>query len=185
MNGDMGVFVGIERPDWPTLKLSYPAEKASVYDGVGDATSIIAGRLSFALGVQGPCVSVDTACSSALVALHGAWAAVRVGECAGACASAVGLKLSPHPTLAAATAGMLSLDGRCKTWDARANGYVRSEGVGSAALQSGAAAPGGGVAVLSGVAVRQDGRSASLTAPNGSAQQTLLRAALSVAIVPL
>jgi hypothetical protein len=79
---------------------------------------------------------------------------------------------------------MLSVDGRCKTWDARANGYVRSEGIGSAALQSGSAAPGGGAAALSGVAVRQDGRSASLTAPNGSAQQTLLRAALSVAGVP-
>jgi acyl transferase domain-containing protein len=91
----------------------------------------------------------------------------------------VSLKLAPQPTLGAAAAGMLSVDGRCKTWDARANGYVRSEGVGCTVV-----APGGegaaGVGLL-GLAVRQDGRSASLTAPNGSAQRALLHAALEAA----
>ena len=124
-------------------------------------------------------MSVDTACSSALVALHGAWAAVRSGECGSACASAVGLKLSPHPTLAAATAGMLSVDGRCKTWDARANGYVRSEGVGACVL--GATTANAAAVALGGIAVRQDGRSASLTAPNGSAQRALLLACSALA----
>ena len=105
LGDDTGVFLGIERPDWALLQaLAPPAATQSAYAATGDTTSVAGGRLSFVLGLQGPCVSVDTACSSALVALHGAWAAVRLGECAGACASAVGLKLSPHPTLAAATA---------------------------------------------------------------------------------
>ena len=173
LGGDGGVWVGIERPDWALLAAARPA---SVYAVTGDTASVAGGRLSFVLGLQGPCVSVDTACSSALAALHGAWAAVRAGECGGGVASAVSLKLSPRPTLGAAAAGMLSVDGRCKTWDARANGYVRSEGVGCAAVAAGEA----GLRLL-GVAVRQDGRSASLTAPNGSAQRVLLGAALAAA----
>ena len=173
LGGEGGVFVGIERPDWALLASSRPS---SVYAVTGDTISVASGRLSFALGLQGPCVSVDTACSSALVALHGAWRAVLSGECPEGAASAVSLKLTPQPTLAAAAAGMLSLDGRCKTWDARANGYVRSEGVGCTVV-----APGGDGVVLLGLAVRQDGRSASLTAPNGSAQRTLLGAALASA----
>ena len=92
-------------------------------------------------------------------------------------AAAVSLKLAPQPTLGAAAAGMLSVEGRCRTWDVRANGYVRSEGVGCTVL-----APGGeGGMSVAGVAVRQDGRSASLTAPNGSAQRALLGAALASA----
>jgi 3-oxoacyl-(acyl-carrier-protein) synthase len=176
LGGEGGVFVGIERPDWALLAFSWPA---SVYAVTGDTTSVASGRVSFALGLQGPCVSVDTACSSALVALHGAWRAVVGGECPEGTAAAVSLKLAPQPTLGAAAAGMLSVDGRCKTWDVRANGYVRSEGVGCTVV-----APGGegaaGVGLL-GLAVRQDGRSASLTAPNGSAQRTLLQAALASA----
>merc|ERR1712147_503336 len=101
-----GVWVGIERPDWALLAAARPA---SVYAVTGDTTSVACGRLSFALGLQGPCVSMDTACSSGLVALHGAWRAVIGGECADATAAAVGLKLAPQPTLGAAAAGMLSL----------------------------------------------------------------------------
>ena len=106
LGGEGGVFVGIERPDWALLASSRPS---SVYAVTGDTTSVASGRLSFALGLQGPCVSVDTACSSALVALHGAWRAVLSGECPEGAASAVSLKLTPHPTLGAAAAGMLSL----------------------------------------------------------------------------
>ena len=174
------VFVGIERPDWALLRALAPASAAaSVYAVTGDTTSIASGRLAFVLGLQGPCVSVDTACSSALVALHGAWAAVRSGECPGGLASAVSLKLVPQPSVAAAAAGMLSVDGRCKTWDARANGYVRSEGVGTCVL--GATAANAAAVALGGIAVRQDGRSASLTAPNGSAQRALLLACSALA----
>jgi acyl transferase domain-containing protein len=125
-------------------------------------------------------VSVDTACSSALVALHSGALAIRIGECRSAVASAVGLRLAPQVTLGIAAAGMLSVDGRCKTWDKGANGYVRSEGVGSTVLRAVLDdAPSN--LVLSGSAVRQDGRSASLTAPNGSAQRGLLVAAMAVA----
>ena len=133
MGGDGGVFLGIERPDWAIAQP--PAARASVYSVTGDNVSAAAGRLSFVLGLQGPCSSVDTACASALAALHGSAHAVRASECGHALALAVGLKLAPHGTLGAASAGMLSVDGRCKTLDARANGYVRSEGVGALVLQ--------------------------------------------------
>merc|ERR1712086_698853 len=153
LGGEGGVFVGIERPDWALLASSRPA---SVYAVTGDTTSVASGRLSFALGLQGPCVSVDTACSSVLVALHGAWRAVLSGECPEGAAAAVSLKLAPQPTLGLAAAGMLSVDGRCKTWDARANGYVRSEGVGCTVVATWEGAAGVG---LLGLAVRQDVRS--------------------------
>ena len=174
LGGGEGVFVGIERPDWALLSSLRPS---SVYAVTGDTTSVACGRLSFVLGMQGPCMSVDTACASALVALHGAWRAARSGDCDGAIAAAVSLKLVPHPTLGAAAAGMLSVDGRCKTFDAAANGYARSEGVGAATVRVDAAASACSLATVSGGAVRQDGRSASLTAPNGSAQRRLLSAA--------
>ena len=178
MGSDGGVFLGIERPDWA---LAQPASaRNSVYVVMGDNVSVAAGRLSFILGMQGPCSTFDTACSSALAALHGASHAVRNGECAHAVAEAVGLKLVPHGTLGAAAAGMLSIDGRCKTLDARANGYVRSEGVGALVLVAKAEQSASGTrSSLESSAVRQDGRSASLTAPNGSAQRSLLHVALS------
>ena len=90
-----------------------------------------------------------------------------------ALSTAVSLKLVPHGTILSMSAGMLSVDGRCKTLDARANGYARSEGVGALVLE-----PGASGLLLQRIAVRQDGRSASLTAPNGSAQRTLLLSAL-------
>ena len=162
MGGDSGVFLGIERPDWAVLQRA----ASSVYAVTGDNVSVAAGRISFVLGLQGPCSSVDTACASALAAMHGGSHAVRGGECGDALALAVGLKLLPHATLGAASAGMLSVDGRCKTLDARANGYARSEAVGALVLRPSDTGAGG--LELLGSAVRQDGRSASLTAPNGS-----------------
>ena len=111
-----------------------------MYDATSSTVSVASGRLSFVLGLQGACVSVDTACSSALVAMHGGVHAVRGGESSAALATAVSLKLVPHGTLGAASAGMLSADGRCKTLDARANGYARSEGVGALLLCEGGGA---------------------------------------------
>ena len=172
MGCDVGVLLGIERPDWALAQP--PLARGSVYAVTGDNVSAAAGRVSFALGLQGPCSSVDTACSSALAAVHWGGYAIRGGESRAALALAVSLKLTPHVTLGAASAGMLSVDGRCKTLDARANGYARSEGVGALVLREGS----GAALRLCGSAVRQDGRSASLTAPNGSAQRTLLVAAL-------
>ena len=167
MGGDSGVFLGIERPDW-ALVLP-PSARASVYAFTGSGTAAASGRLSFALGLQGPCSSIDAACASALTAFHGACSAARRGESSAALAIAISLKLSPHGGVALAGAGFISATGRCKTWDVSATGMVRSEGVGGFVL-----CPGENALEVNSSAVRQDGRSASLTAPNGSAQRTLL-----------
>ena len=175
LEGNIGVFLGIERPDWALAQP--PLARCSVYAATSDNVSVAAGRLSFVLGLQGPCFSVDTACASALAAMHTASSAIGDGDCSQALASAIGLKLVAQGTLGAAMAGMLSISGRCKTFDRHANGYVRSEATGALVLcseENGACA-----ALLGSSAVRQDGRSASLTAPNGSAQCKLLRAAAS------
>ena len=172
--GDGGVFLGIERPDWAIAQPRSARE--SVYAVTGDNVSAAAGRLSFMLGMQGPCLSADTACASALSALHGASYAVRGNECAFALTLAVSLKLAPYATLGAASAGMLSMDGRCKTFDAHANGYARTEGIG--ALLAMLADEVTLRVTVSSSSVRQDGRSASLTAPNGSAQRALIVATL-------
>ena len=179
MGSDGGVFLGIERPDW--VLAQPPSTRSSVYAVTSDNQSVAAGRISFVLGMQGPCLSVDAACSSSLVALQGGVCAVRDSECVNAVNLAVSLKLVPYVTLGLASAGMLSADGRCKTLDARANGYVRTEGVG--AIVATLSIVEMGLLLLGGLLVRQDGRSASLTAPNGSAQRVLLLGALSHASV--
>ena len=171
---ECGVFLGMERPDWVVAQP--PSVRASVYMVTADAASVAAGRLSFVLGLHGPCASIDAACASSMVAVDSAAGRVLHGECSDALAAGSSLKLVPHGTIGAARAGMLSVDGRCKSLDAAANGYARSEAVGALALDgAGERVP---VAHLAGSAVRQDGRSASLTAPNGSAQRVLLLAAL-------
>ena len=165
---DVGIFVGLMNTDFAQL-----AGSASVYAATGTQLSIVAGRMSFALGTHGPCASLDTACSSALVALDAATLSLRASDAS--LAAAANLLLAPLVSLLFARAGMLSVDGRCKTFDARANGYVRAEGIGAITLGAGAAAY-----TLAGVAVRADGKSASLTAPNGSAQARMIGAALAV-----
>ena len=153
--------------------------KQSVYAATGASTAVAAGRLSFTLGLQGACITIDTACSSSLSALHAAVLSQQALDGANvALVTAVNLVLTPSISVAYARAGMLSADGRCRTFDRRANGYVRSEGVGSLVLGSGGDAA-NRVAFSS---IAQDGRSASLTAPSGSAQAALLgRAAAQLA----
>ncbi|KAL3926242.1 MAG: hypothetical protein SGPRY_003387, partial [Prymnesium sp.] len=173
MGSDVGVSLAMEHPDWSLVQP--PSARSSVYSVTGDNVSVASGRLSFVLGLQGPCSTVDTACSAALVALQLAARALREGDCSrGALAISVSLKLSPFLTLVAASAGMLSVDGRCKTFDTRANGYVRAENAGACVLQAGKE----GEIELASAVVRQDGRSASLTAPNGTAQRNLLLVSL-------
>ena len=188
LGGSTGIFLAIERPDW-VLAMPPPA-RASVYAVTGDNVSVAAGRLCFVLGTQGPCASIDTACSSAMTAMHNAAHAVRDGECGrpDSAALALGIKfnLLPQSTLFGAAAGMLSVDGRCKTLDASANGYVRSEGAAVCVVQACSGSRDSAALQYSGSAVRQDGRSASLTAPNGSAQRTLILAAIErAALVPV
>ena len=126
-------------------------------------------------------MAVDTACSSSLVAVHQACQALHSGDCDLALAGGVNVLLSPATTIAASRARMLSPDGRCKTFDAAADGYVRSEGCGILVLKrlSDAVRDGDRIcAVIPGSAVNQDGASSGLTVPNGGAQQRLIAAAL-------
>ena len=180
---DTGVFVGISSSDYALISLADP-EKADAYSGTGNAHSIAANRLSYLLDLRGPSVAVDTACSSSLVALHLAVQALRSGEIRCAIVGGVNLLLSPQATNAFAHAGMLAADGRCKTFDASADGYVRGEGCGVVVLERVSTARERGDtirAVIRGTAVNQDGRSNGLTAPNGVAQQKVVRAALAAA----
>ena len=172
---DVGVFLGIERPDW--IIAQPPAARASLYAVTCDNVSVASGRISFILALQGTCCSVDTACSSSLVAMHSARLGLHESypPC-GTLTLAVSLKLVPHVTLGVASAGMLSIDGRCKTLDRRANGYTRAEGIGASCFVL-ADAEAASFSIRSS-AVQQDGRSASLTAPNGAAQVRLLNTAM-------
>jgi acyl transferase domain-containing protein/acyl-CoA synthetase (AMP-forming)/AMP-acid ligase II/acyl carrier protein len=177
---DTAVFIGISGNEYLQLQCEDPA-RIDAYAGTGNALSIAANRLSYLLDLRGPSVAVDTACSSSLVAVHLACQSLWSGESRLALAGGVNLILSPTLTLAFSQARMMAADGRCKTFDARADGYVRSEGCGVVVLKrlSDARADRDRVlAVIRGSAVNQDGRSNGLTAPNGSAQEAVIRAAL-------
>src|SRR6185369_12392165 len=133
------------------------------------------------LNLSGPSLALDTACSSSLVTVHLACQSLRRRETDVALAGGINLILSPEMTLALTKAHMMAADGRCKTFDAAADGYVRGEGCGMVVLKrlSDALADGDRIlAVIRGTAVNQDGRSSGLTAPNGAAQEVLLRTAL-------
>ena len=180
-----GVFVGLSSADYAQIQIKGgdPA-RIDAYFGTGNSPSVAAGRLSYSLGLQGPAMSVDTACSSSLVAVHLACQSLRNGESRMALAGGVNLILSPDATINFSRARMLAADGRCKTFDADADGYVRGEGAGMVVLKRlrDAIADGDRVlAVIRGSAVNQDGRSSGLTVPNGPAQQALIREALAAA----
>ena len=142
----------------------------SVYAATSGALSVLSGRLSYTLGLTGPCQTTDTACSASLVAAHQAVSALKLGESPAAAVAGVGM-LTVAVSVAFSTAGMLSALGRCHTFDRRADGYCRGEGCGAFYFSTEA----DDVAV-SGTAVQQDGPSASLTAPNGTSQQRLIEA---------
>ncbi len=176
---ETGVFVGISTNDYARLQMGHP-EKVDAWAGTGNALSIAANRISYQFGLNGPSMAVDTACSSSLVALHLASQSLRSGECRLALVGGVNVILSPETTLVFAKAGLLAPDGRCKAFDARADGYVRGEGAGVVVLRplSEAVAAGDDIyAVIRGSAVNQDGRSNGLMAPNGPAQQAVIRRA--------
>jgi acyl transferase domain-containing protein/acyl-CoA synthetase (AMP-forming)/AMP-acid ligase II/pimeloyl-ACP methyl ester carboxylesterase len=175
-----GVFVGISSSDYAQLQ-ARQGLAPDAYSGTGNAHSIAANRLSYALDLRGPSLSIDTACSSSLVAVHLACNSLQQGECDQAIAAGVNLLISPELSQTFQQAGMLAADGRCKTFAAAADGYVRGEGCGVVILKRLAAAQWDGdpiLAVIRGTAVNQDGRSNGLTAPNGRAQQAVIREAL-------
>ena len=175
-----GVFIGISSSDYSQLRLRYGSQ-IDAYLGTGNAHSIAANRLSYVWDLKGPSMAVDTACSSSLVAVHLASQSLKTGECDRAIVGGVNLMLSPELTQTFKLAGMMAQDGRCKTFDADADGYVRGEGCGVVVLKrlSDARQDGDRVlAVIKGSALVQDGRSNGLTAPNGLSQQAVIRQAL-------
>ncbi len=176
-----GVFVGISTNDYAQLTLFGDPDRIDVYSATGNALNAAAGRLAYFLGLRGPAMAVDTACSSSLVAVHLACQALCAGDCRLALAGGVNLMLTPHNTIATCRARMMARDGRCKAFDASADGYVRSEGCGMIVLKRLADARRDRdpiQAVIRGSAVNQDGASSALTVPNAAAQQDLLREAL-------
>jgi acyl transferase domain-containing protein/thioesterase domain-containing protein len=171
-----GVFVGISGNEYAHLTT---ADLAAVdaWTATGASMSIAAGRLSYALDLRGPSLSVDTACSSSLVAVHHAVRSLVTGESDTALAAGVNLLLTPAVTLGFQRAGALAPDGRCKAFDAAADGIVRGEGCGVVVLKRLADAERDGdrvLAVIHATAVNSDGRSNGLTAPNSEAQRALL-----------
>ncbi|MEF3117359.1 type I polyketide synthase [Streptomyces chrestomyceticus] len=176
-----GVFVGISYADYARLLARGGPERVDAYYSTGTALNAAAGRIAFTLGLRGPAMAVDTACSSSLVALHLAVRSLRAGESDAVLAGGVNLLLDPVSSVAVSRAHMLSPDGRCRTFAAGANGFVRSEGCGMLVLKRLADARRDGdrvLALIRGTAVNQDGMSSGLTAPNGRAQEEMLTAAL-------
>jgi acyl transferase domain-containing protein/acyl carrier protein len=177
---ETGVFVGISSFDFAQLQMAGDQE-LEIYASTGSALSVAANRLSYVLDLRGPSIAIDTACSSSLVAVHQACRSLRSRECRLALAGGVNVLLNGTLTDVFSKSGMLAPDGKCKTFDARADGYVRGEGCGIVVLKrlSEASRHGDAVlAVIRGSAVNHDGRSSGLTAPNGPAQERVIRAAL-------
>lgn len=176
-----GVFLGISTKDYSDIVRAPGGGTIDAYAATGGAMNVAAGRVSFTLGLQGPAMAVDTACSSSLVAVHLAVQSLRSRESNLALAGGVNVILLPDGFISFVSWGMMAADGRCKTFDASADGFVRSEGCGIVALKrlSDAQADGDPIlAVIRGSAVNQDGRSSGLTVPSGRAQQTMLQQAL-------
>jgi acyl transferase domain-containing protein/SAM-dependent methyltransferase/acyl carrier protein len=180
--GATGVFLGIGTSDYLQLHTELrDLDRIDAYLATGNSHSVAAGRLSYVLGLQGPSLSVDTACSSSLVAVHLACQSLRAGDCRMALAGGVNAILWVDNTVSLSKAHMLAPDGRCKTFDAGADGFVRAEGCGIVVLKRLSDAEADGdriVAVILGSACNQDGRSSGLTAPNGPSQEAVIRQAL-------
>ena len=173
---NVGIYVGISSTDYSRLAAAHSPE-ASPYGALSAAQSVACGRLAFTYNSSGAAVCTDTACSSSLVAASLAASALRSNFSPKALCAGVNMTVYLQTTLMFHAAGMLSADGRCKTLDAAADGYVRAEACAALKLTTSPYKEGLPV-TLKGVSVNQDGRSSSLTAPNGPAQQSVMRAAL-------
>jgi acyl transferase domain-containing protein/acyl carrier protein len=177
-----GVFIGISAFDYANLVAEYlPEAEVDPTVGTGSGHSPASGRLSYFFGFRGPSIAVDTACSSSLVSVQTACESLRRGDCNMALAGGVNMILSPFNHVVFSRAQMLAPDGRCKTFDQAADGYVRSEGAAVLVLKRLADAVNDRntvLAVIKGGAVNHAGASGGLTVPNGPAQQEVIRAAL-------
>ena len=175
-----GVMMGLSAWDYTIVNLERGAE-IDAYVSIGNLHSTAVGRISYLLGLQGPAVAVDTACSSSLVAVHLACQSLRLRESELALAGGVELSLSPFSAISLSKWSALSPRGRCRSFDAGADGYVRGEGAGVVVLKRLADALSDGnrvLAVVRGSAVNQDGHSNGLTAPNVLAQRDVITDAL-------
>jgi acyl transferase domain-containing protein/NAD(P)-dependent dehydrogenase (short-subunit alcohol dehydrogenase family)/pimeloyl-ACP methyl ester carboxylesterase/aryl carrier-like protein len=182
-----GVFTGVSTSDYNDL-LTRSGVPEEAHTATGISHAILSNRVSYCFNLIGPSEAIDTACSSSLVAVHRAIRALRSGECDSAIAGGVSVALTPGLFIAFADSGMLSPDGRCRTFDHNANGYVRGEGVGVVLLKrlDRALADGDHIhAIIKGSAVNHGGRAASLTAPNPRGQAAVLRAAYADANVDI
>ena len=179
---DTGVFFGASAFDYGLLQLTQA--ELDAYSSQGSVLAVIANRIAYQLDLHGPSFVVDTACSSALTAVHLACRSLRDAECRMAIVGAVNVLLASEWDEGLIKAGMLAPDGQCKTFDASANGYVRSEGCGALVLKryQDAVADGDRIyGAIVGSTLNQDGRSNGLTAPSGSAQEALVLSALAKA----
>jgi len=177
-----GTFIGIGQNDYAALSMTLDnVDSIDIHDATGNGLSFASGRLSYVLGLQGPTMPIDTGCSSSLVATHQACQSLRAQECSLALVGGVQLMVSPTATIAFSRMGVLAPDGRCRTFDAAANGFSRGEGCGVLILKrlSDAKSDGDNIlGLIRGSAINHDGRSSGLTAPNGLAQRALIRHAL-------
>ena len=174
-----GVFIGCSSGEYVRLQFGESSQLDALV-GTGNAPSMIASRISYWFDLRGPSLAIDTACSSSLVAAHFACQSLRRGESTLALVGGVNVILMPEPHIIFSRAGLLAPDGRCKVFDERADGYVRSEGAGLVVLKplSKALADGDSIyAVIRSSAVNQDGRSNGITSPNRQAQESVLREA--------
>ena len=182
----VGVRFGVGSADYPRLREQIgDIREVDGHHAMGEP-GLLAGRISHTFGLRGPSQTVDAACASSLVAVHDACRDLRLGECDLALAGGVNLLLAPYGYVLRSKLGVLSGSGRVRAFDARADGYVRGEGVGAVLLKRYADAVADGdriLAVVRGSAVNHDGRSSGLTVPNPAAQQELIRAALAQAAV--
>jgi acyl transferase domain-containing protein/surfactin synthase thioesterase subunit len=177
-----GVWVGLSLDDYAGRSIgSGDLSRIDPYSALGNARSIAAGRIAYVLDLHGPVMQLDASCASSLVAVHLACQSLRASECDLAVASGVNVMSSPEATVALCKLQALARDGRCKTFDAAADGYGRGEGCGVVVLKRLAdalAATDRIHAVIRGSAINHDGRSNGLTAPNGAAQEAVIRTAL-------
>lgn len=180
-----GVFIGISSHDYADMHV-HPDRRQLLdsHINIGNALCVAANRISYLLDLHGPSFAIESACSSSLTAVHLACQSLYRGESTMAIAGGVNLILAPELTVGFCKAGMISPDGRCRAFDAAANGYVRSEGAGAVILKplNKAMEEGDPIyAIIRGTAINEDGRTAGISLPNGAAQERLLRQTLEMA----
>lgn len=183
-NTDVGVFIGIRSSEYHNLCCREDKNNTNIYTATGSQLSAASGRLSYFFGFNGPSLSIDTACSSSMTALHYACESIKNNDSESAIVGGVNVMLSPESSVATSQGYMLSPSGLCKTFSETADGYVRSEGCVVLFLKSLEKAQNEGdqiLAVVKSTGVNQDGASGGLTVPYGLAQMKLLKRTLNKA----